>query len=193
MNAYVQAAYNAAVAAGINPYVFLGMIQQESSFNPSAVSSKGCQGIAQICDAVPFSPLDVSASLQYAAQRIANSLKTCGSYAGALAQYNSGQCNGVTDPGYVSSIFSNAQTWAAQFGHAVGGAGVTALSPDASTQIRGALGDPLGAGAGVGFTPGPVDPGLVTAVLIVIALFLVIVVWHGASQPQATEVVENAA
>jgi len=45
---YKTMAWNDAIAAGIPAQLFVNQINQESGFNPSAYSSEGAQGIAQI-------------------------------------------------------------------------------------------------------------------------------------------------
>jgi hypothetical protein len=76
-------------AATNNPYLY-AQVQAESSFNPTAVSSEGCQGIAQICDSVNFDPFDPMASLQYMATRMQNAFSLFGNWRDALASYNCG-------------------------------------------------------------------------------------------------------
>jgi soluble lytic murein transglycosylase-like protein len=82
-----------AVQAGVDPNVFEAQINQESGFNPSAYNPSGATGIAQI---VPrwhpnVDPSDPIASLQYAANLMANHLaRYGGDYRLALAAYNAG-------------------------------------------------------------------------------------------------------
>jgi len=86
-------ARQAASRAGVDPDIFVRQIQQESGFNPSARSSAGAQGIAQI---VPkYHPgVDVTdpyASLDYAANLMKSNVdKYGGDYGKALAAYNAG-------------------------------------------------------------------------------------------------------
>jgi soluble lytic murein transglycosylase-like protein len=76
---------------GLDPHLFRAQIAAESGWNPSAVSSAGCVGIAQICDRVSFDPHDPVASMNYMAQRMSGSLRSYGgNYAAALAEYNCG-------------------------------------------------------------------------------------------------------
>lgn len=92
-------AYARGVAAqhGLDPDVFERQIQQESGFNPKAVSPAGAQGIAQFMPATakgvgltdPFEPYS---ALEAAARHMADNLKNNGGdYARALAAYNAGQ------------------------------------------------------------------------------------------------------
>jgi soluble lytic murein transglycosylase-like protein len=70
--------------------LFNAQIQQESGYNPNAVSSAGCIGIAQICDNVPINKWDPFASLQYMAQRMAGAYQKYGNWEDALNSYNGG-------------------------------------------------------------------------------------------------------
>lgn len=92
---YQQIAANDAVAAGIDPTIFVAQIQQESGFNPSAVSPAGAIGIAQFMPATAaglgINPYDPIASLQAAAMYDANNLRNYnGNYQKMLAAYNAG-------------------------------------------------------------------------------------------------------
>jgi hypothetical protein len=114
-------ARQAATRAGIDPDIFVRQIQQESGFNPSALSPAGASGVAQI---VPryhpgVDPRDPYASLDYAANLMKSNLtKYQGDYAKALAAYNAG--SGAVDrfggvppfeetQRYVSTILSGNQ------------------------------------------------------------------------------------
>src|SRR6266478_3057223 len=91
----VDDAIAAARRAGIDPNIFVRQIQQESGFNPNAVSPAGAQGIAQFMPSTaaglginPWNPVQ---ALNAAAQYMANSLRAYGGdYAKALAAYNAG-------------------------------------------------------------------------------------------------------
>ena len=85
-------AVQAATSAGIDPALFVAMIDVESDFNPDAASGAGAIGIAQI---VPrwhpgVDARDPYASLQYAARLLASHLREFGSERLALAAYNAG-------------------------------------------------------------------------------------------------------
>lgn len=95
---YRQAARIAAQNAGISPDLFEAQINAESSFAPDVisgqrVSSAGAKGIAQL---MPLhwkyvDPSDPIASLNYAANMMANFLKAHnGNWAAALSDYNAG-------------------------------------------------------------------------------------------------------
>lgn len=94
-DSYWNIAWNAAVNAGINPNLFEKQIQQESGFNPWAVSPAGAQGIAQFMPATAASmgvnPWDPTSALYGAANLMAQLSKQFGgNYAMALAGYNAG-------------------------------------------------------------------------------------------------------
>lgn len=78
---------------GVPVGLFLAQINQESGFNPKAVSSAGAIGIAQI---VPrwhpgVNPRDPVASLRYAAKLMRSHYKKYGTWRDALSAYNSGR------------------------------------------------------------------------------------------------------
>ena len=86
-------ARQAAESEGIDPDLFQCQIEQESGWNPDAVSPAGAVGIAQIVPA--FHPgvdvLDPYASLNYAAKLMAGFFKRfSGQASSALAAYNAG-------------------------------------------------------------------------------------------------------
>lgn len=90
---YVDFARKVAAERGLDPAIFERQINQESGFNPTAVSPAGARGIAQI---VPkfhpnVNPDDPEAALTYAADLMASHLKKYnGDYRKALAAYNAG-------------------------------------------------------------------------------------------------------
>lgn len=98
---YESVARQAAQQAGINPDLFVRQIQQESGFNPNAVSWVGAIGIAQFMPATAASmgvnPHDPVAALYASARHMADLQRQFGgNYAMALAGYNAG-------PGAVNS------------------------------------------------------------------------------------------
>jgi soluble lytic murein transglycosylase-like protein len=105
---YRTIAYNAAIAAGISADLFVKQINQESGFNPNAVSSVGAIGISQIMPTTAqgwnVDPHDPVASLQAAAQHMAGYYKSHGNdYAKALSCYNygpTGTANAIAKWGY---------------------------------------------------------------------------------------------
>lgn len=91
---YVAVAEQAAIAAGI-PYVyFVRQIQQESGFNPNAVSVTNAQGIAQFepytAAGLGINPWDPNDALRGAAKLMANYYHRYNNYAKALGAYNAG-------------------------------------------------------------------------------------------------------
>ena len=92
---YVAIARQDAINAGISPDYFVRQINQESGFNPNAVSPAGAVGIAQFLPSTAaglgFDPYNPIAALNGAAHLMANySHNYGGDYAKALAAYNGG-------------------------------------------------------------------------------------------------------
>jgi hypothetical protein len=91
---YVTIARQDASNAGISPDLFVRQINQESGFNPWAVSPAGAIGIAQFMPATAaglgINPRDPIQSLRGAAQLMAGYARQYGVYAKALAAYNAG-------------------------------------------------------------------------------------------------------
>ncbi|SRR5258707_4748765 len=103
-DSYWNIAWNAATYAGIDPNLFERQINQESGFNPWAVSPAGAEGIAQFmpgtASAMGVNPWDPTSSLYGAASLMKQlSNQFGGNYAMALAAYNAG-------PGAVQSAIS---------------------------------------------------------------------------------------
>ena len=93
---YEPIARDAARRFGVDEEVFARQIQQESGFNPSAHNAgSGAHGIAQIISRYHpgVDPSDPVASLEYAAQWVADLRKIYGSYRKALASFNWGPAN----------------------------------------------------------------------------------------------------
>lgn len=100
---YVAEAWNDAAQAGFPPGIFVRQIQQESGFNPAAVSSAGAIGIAQFMPATAaalgFDPHNPDVSLRMAALSMAQKQASYqGDDAKALAAYNAGD-GAVQDAG----------------------------------------------------------------------------------------------
>lgn len=91
---YHQVARQDASNVGIDPNLFERQINQESEFNPNAVSQAGAVGIAQIMPETAagwnVDPHDPVASLSAAAAAMARYYTTYQSYPKALAAYNAG-------------------------------------------------------------------------------------------------------
>ncbi len=92
---YIDYARSAAVSAGINPDIFVRQMNEESAWNPKAISKAGAIGIAQFmpatAKALGVNPSDPEQSLVAAAKLMASYVKFFhGSYAMALAAYNAG-------------------------------------------------------------------------------------------------------
>lgn len=94
-SAYVAIAQQDATNAGISPDYFTRQINQESGFNPNAVSPSGAVGIAQFMPSTArglgIDPWDPTAALNAAAHLMASYANNYGGdYAKALAAYNGG-------------------------------------------------------------------------------------------------------
>jgi cell wall-associated NlpC family hydrolase len=91
---YVGTVEQAASANGIPASLLAGLLQQESGFNPNAVSSAGAEGIAQFMPATAaglgVDPYDPTSAINGAAQMLGSYTRQFGSYADALAAYNAG-------------------------------------------------------------------------------------------------------
>ena len=91
---YVAIARQDASVAGISPDLFVRQINQESGFNPWAVSPAGAIGIAQFMPGTAagmgINPHDPIQSLRGAAHLMAGYAHQYGNYAKALAAYNAG-------------------------------------------------------------------------------------------------------
>jgi len=92
---YVAIAQEDATLAGIDPNIYVRQINQESGFNPNAISPAGAIGIAQFMPATAaglgVDPHDPNASLRAAALLMSRLLANYqGDYAKALAAYNAG-------------------------------------------------------------------------------------------------------
>ena len=92
---YVAIAQQDAIAAGIPPDYFARQINNESGFNPNAVSPAGAVGIAQFLPGTAaglgLNPWDPTQALRGAARLMANyAHQYGGDYAKALAAYNGG-------------------------------------------------------------------------------------------------------
>ena len=92
---YIALAQQDAVAAGISPVYFVRQINQESGFNPGAVSPAGALGIAQFepgtAAGLGIDPWNPIQALRGAAQLMASYNRSYGGdFAKALAAYNGG-------------------------------------------------------------------------------------------------------
>lgn len=89
-------AIQAAQKAGVDPGLFLSLVQAESNFNPNAVSGAGAQGLTQLMPGTARmlgvqNPLDPVQNLEGGAKYLAQMLKQFnGDVKLALAAYNAG-------------------------------------------------------------------------------------------------------
>lgn len=114
---YLKVARDAARRHGIPEDLFLRLIQQESGWNPRALSHKGAMGLAQLMPGtarlLKVDPRDPSQNLEGGARYLAQQYRTFRNWRLALAAYNAGplavkKYNGVPPyretQGYVRAI-----------------------------------------------------------------------------------------
>ncbi|MEL7011672.1 MAG: lytic transglycosylase domain-containing protein [Pseudomonadota bacterium] len=91
---YLNMAKLAAKRHGIPQDLFLRLVQQESGWNPNALSNKGAIGLAQLmpgtADLLGVDPHDPYQNLDGGARYLAEQYKTFRSWRLALAAYNAG-------------------------------------------------------------------------------------------------------
>jgi len=91
---YLDVARSAAMRHGIPVELFLRLVQQESAWNPRAVSHKGAIGLAQLMPGTAaylgVDPYNPSENLDGGARYLAEQYRTFGSWRLALAAYNAG-------------------------------------------------------------------------------------------------------
>jgi soluble lytic murein transglycosylase-like protein len=91
---YAGMARDAARRHGVPEDLFLRLVQQESNFNPRAISSKGAIGLAQLMPGTAVDlrvdPNDPAQNLEGGARYLKEQYKTFGNWRLALAAYNAG-------------------------------------------------------------------------------------------------------
>jgi hypothetical protein len=171
--AYAQ---EAALAAGVDPALLSAQINQESGWNPQAVSPAGCIGIAQICDAVPFDATDPFKSIDYMAARMASALKTYnGNQAAALASYNCGnQCANDWTAGLRSLPAQTRDYIAAILGVSKGPANPSPTAPLTAWTAPSIFGSEMTV-----FAPSPLSSGVISATVACSVIVLVLLAFAG--------------
>lgn len=120
---YVATIQSSAAANGVSPSLLASLLNHESGFNYQAVNhnyvngqvASTDRGIAQINNVAYPQVTDAQANdpyyaIPYAAQILGNHIKNCGSVAGGLAAYNSGQCSG--DSAYSTAVLAGQSNYA---------------------------------------------------------------------------------
>jgi soluble lytic murein transglycosylase-like protein len=123
--AYAPIIDSAAATYGLDPAILTALINQESGFDPDAVSSAGAEGLTQVmpenfaADGIT-DPMDPTQSIYGGAKQLSEDLAEFGgNYSDALAAYNAGsaaveQYGGVPPyaqtESYVADILSAAQS-----------------------------------------------------------------------------------
>ena len=91
---YLALARDAARRHRVPEDLFLRLVQQESGWNPRALSSKGAIGLAQLMPqtarALGVNPNDVHQNLEGGARYLSEQYRTFGTWRLALAAYNAG-------------------------------------------------------------------------------------------------------
>src|SRR4029079_6272535 len=85
-----------AESRGFPPMAFVRLIWRESRFNPSAVSPKGAQGIAQFMPGTAIdrgldNPFEPKSAIMHSASLLADLLREFGNFGLAAAAYNAGE------------------------------------------------------------------------------------------------------
>jgi murein DD-endopeptidase MepM/ murein hydrolase activator NlpD len=95
--AYQPLVQQAATDNGVPPKILSGLLQQESQYDPAALSPAGAQGIAQFMPETAagygIDPYDPTQAIPAAAQMLKENYDRFGSWDDALAAYNAGAGN----------------------------------------------------------------------------------------------------
>lgn len=113
--AYTATIQSSAAANGLSPALLASLLNHESGFIAGAVNNNYVnghlastdRGIAQLNSVAYPQVTDAQANdpyyaIPFAAQVLSHHIQTCGSVAGGLSAYNSGQCSG--DSAYAQAV-----------------------------------------------------------------------------------------
>lgn len=108
-NKYLATILSAAAKYGVPPALLAAQINQESSFNPNAVSPDGALGISQFLPSTAaaegVNPRDVASSINGQAKLMARYKKQFGTWEKALLAYHGGP-GAVPDPGPAGTSYA---------------------------------------------------------------------------------------
>lgn len=90
-------------------YLALGLIEVESSFDPYAVSPKGCYGLFQINPKYHPSNLSPKENIKYGIEFLSILLEQYGDTEAALTAYNAGHDTGNRE--YAQKVLESAEKW----------------------------------------------------------------------------------
>jgi soluble lytic murein transglycosylase-like protein len=140
-----QQIVSAANNAGVDPALALAVAQQESGFNPNAISSAGATGLFQLMPATAASlgvnPSDPTQNIQGGISYLAQLLEQYGGdVSNALWAYNAGpgnQAAGVLPAqtaAYIPSVLSLQDNWAQLLGTSTASSSSTSTAGDSSSS-----------------------------------------------------------
>ena len=139
---YASYADQAATAFNIPTPIFQSLIQTESSWNPSAISSAGAIGLTQLMPGtaagIGVDPTDPLQNIAGGAKYLSQMFAKFGNWHDALAAYNAGPGNIAAGQGYAEKVLSGATA----LGYAPTAAPGAAASPDNSAAPGGAGSSP---------------------------------------------------
>lgn len=199
---YVETINAAASQYGIDPALLAAVLNQESGFNPYAVSSAGAEGIAQFMPSTAagmgVNPFDTSSSIYGAAQYLSKLIDKFGSVPLGVAAYNAGpgavqKAGGIPSipetQRYVQSVLSTAQTYGATPTWTSSSTSSSSSGAQASSS-SGTPGQPAGSGGFWGPLLDAIRSFSIGFAVVTIAVALIAggFVWMAAQNPDLREV-----